>query len=235
MDTATTRSREQPSKLWLACGVIGPILFVIVFLLEGATRANYSALRQPISSLLIGELGWMQMVNFLVTGLLLLIFALGLRRAVRGTIWGPVLVGLVGIGLMGAGLFVSDPFNGYPPGTPLVPTVRSTHGIIHDLFGVPVFLGLPIACLVFSRRFAKEGERGWAIYSALTCVGMLAAFVLTSMGLNQVAGLADIAGLLQRLTLCIGFTWIVLLALHLLRTRVGETAEHRDDKRPSSK
>ena len=230
MDTATTRSREQSSKLLLACGVIGPIFFVSVFLIEGATRADYSALRQPISSLLIGELGWMQMVNFLLTGLLLLVFALGLRRAVRGTTWGSVLVGLVGIGLMGAGLFVADPFNGYPPGTPLVPTVRSMHGIIHDLFGVPVFLGLPLACLVFSRRFAREGERGWAIYSVLTCAGMLASFVLTSMGLNQVPGLADIAGLLQRLTLGIGFTWIVLLALHLLRARVGEMAEHGDDK-----
>ncbi len=235
METATKRTRDQSSKLWLACGVIGPLLFVSVFLIEGATRANYSALRQPISSLSIGESGWMQRVNFLITGLLLLVFALGLRRAARGTIWGPVLVGLVGIGLMGAGLFVADPFNGYPPGTPLLPTVRSTHGILHDLFGVPVFLGLPIACLVFSRRFAKEGERGWAIYSVLTCVSMLAVFVLTSMGLNQLLGLADIAGLLQRLTLCIGLSWIVLLALHLLRARVGETGEHRDDKRQLSK
>jgi hypothetical protein len=221
METSAKSTGAQPVaiRLLLACGAIGPLLFIVVFLIEGATRADYSALRQPISSLSIGELGWMQRMNFLITGLLLLAFALGLRRATRSMLWGPVLIGLVGIGLMGAGLFVADPFNGYPPGTPLVPLVRSTHGILHDLFGLPVFFGLPIACLVFRRRFAREGERGWAIYSVLTGIGMLAFFVLTGMGLNQVPGLVDIAGLLQRFTLCIGLTWITLLAFRCLRKK----------------
>lgn len=221
METSAKSTEEQPVaiRLLLACGAIGPLLFIVVFLIEGATRADYSAFRQPISSLSIGELGWMQRMNFLITGLLLIAFAFGLRQTTRSMLWGPVLIGLVGIGLMGAGLFVADPFNGYPPGTPLVPIVRSTHGIIHDFFGVPVFFGLPIACLVFRRRFAREGERGWAIYSVLTGIGMLAFFVLTSIGLNQVPGLVDIAGLLQRFTLCLGLTWITLLALRYLRKK----------------
>src|SRR5512138_1322849 len=106
----------------LACGVIGPILFITVFLIEGANRPNYSPLRHPVSSLSYGDWGWMQRTNFVITGLLLFAFTIGLRRVLRslkGSVWGPRLIGLASIGLIGAGFFVADPLNGYPPGTPL--------------------------------------------------------------------------------------------------------------------
>jgi len=106
----------------------------------------------------------MQRANFIITGLLVLAFSIGLRRVLRrpsGSVWGPLLVGLAGIGLIGAGIFVTDPLNGYSPGTPLIPTERTTHGILHDLFGIPFFLGLPIACFVFARLFARWGQRSW--------------------------------------------------------------------------
>ena len=213
--------RRPALKLLLACGAIGPLLFIIVFLLEGSTRPDYNPLRHPISSLSMGEPGWTQAASFVITGFLLLAFAVGLRIALRfsgGSFWGPLLIGLAGIGLIGAGFFTADPFNGYPPGTPLIPTERSVHGLLHDLFGVPVFLGLPIACFVFSRLFARRGDGGWATYSALSGFAMLLFFVLTSMGLNQIQGFADYAGLFQRLTIAVGWIWITLLAVHFLRT-----------------
>lgn len=223
MTTPAEGIGEQPSglRLLLACGVIGPPFFIVVFLIQGATRAEYSPLRHPVSALSIGELGWIQAANFVITGLLLLAFAVGLRLALRpsrGSFWGPLLVGLAGIGLIGAGLFTADPINGYPPGTPLVPTQRTAHGLLHDLFGIPVFLGLPIACFVFTYRFARLGQRGWAAYSALSGFAMFVAFVLAGMGFGQVPGLAEFAGVFQRLSIAAGWAWIALLAVHLLRT-----------------
>jgi len=71
----------------LACGAIGAPLFVVVFLIEGAVpairSAGYSPLRHPVSGFAIGEFGWIQTVNFLVIGVLLLAFAVGLRAALR--------------------------------------------------------------------------------------------------------------------------------------------------------
>jgi len=125
--------------------------------------------------------------------------------------------------LIGAGIFTVDPFNGYPPGTPLIPTVRTAHGIVHDLFGIPVFFRLAHSLLLFSRLFARQGERGWAAYSTLSGVGMLVAFVLTSLGINQVLSFAELAGLFQRLTLIIGLTWIMLLPVHFLRGPVRDS------------
>src|SRR6185295_12186986 len=119
------------TKTLLRCGVIAGPLFTLAWIIEGATRAGYDPLRHPISSLAIGEAGWTQTANFIVTGLLLLAFAVGLRRALQprgGSWWGPVLVGAVGLGLLGAGLFVTDPLSGYPPGTPALPVERTTPG-----------------------------------------------------------------------------------------------------------
>jgi hypothetical protein len=219
----TTAKRVEERFAWrqltLACGAIAGLLFSLGWIVEGATRASYDPMRHPISSLSIGTGGWMQVANFIITGLLILAYAAGLRRILRqpsGSVWGPLLVGLVGIGLIGAGLFTADPLNGYPPGTPLIPTERTTHGLIHDLFGVPVFLGLPIACIVFSRLFTRWGERGWAIYSVLSGTAMFAVFFLARLGMRQVPGLPDFAGLfglLQRITLAIGFVWLTLLAI----------------------
>ncbi len=119
----------------LLYGLVGPLFFIVVFLMEGATRADYDPLRQPVSSLSIGDLGWMQSANFIISGVLILAFALGLWFVLRRTgdastpspsTWGPVLIGLVGLGLIGAGIFTCDPMAGYPPGTPLIPVIRST-------------------------------------------------------------------------------------------------------------
>jgi len=209
------------AKTLLACGVIVSPLFVIVFLVEGATRAYYDPLRHPVSSLAFGDSGWTQRANFLVAGFLILAFALGLRRALRplrGPTWGPLLVGASAVGLLGAGIFVADPMNGYPPGTPDKRLDYSAHGVLHDLFSAPVFLGLPVACFVFGHWFATRGKRGWAAYSAVTGVVSVSAFILSSAGFAQTGGLVDLAGLFQRVTLIVGFGWLTLLAVHFLRS-----------------
>ena len=56
-----------PSTRWLlAGGVIGPVLFVLVFLVEGATRPGYSAWRNFVSQLSLSDQGWEQVANFLI-------------------------------------------------------------------------------------------------------------------------------------------------------------------------
>jgi hypothetical protein len=91
-------------------------------------------------------------------------FAIGLRGA---GIWLPVLVAIVGVGLIGAGLFATDPVNGYPPGSS---SVKTTSGSLHGLFSLLVFFGLPVACGIAVFRFAKARRVGWAVYSGLTGV-----------------------------------------------------------------
>jgi len=81
-------------------------------------------------------------------------------------LWAPVLIGLFAIGMIGSGLFAADPVSAgvdaaapYPPGMPTVPD-RTLHGVLHDVFGVPVFLGLPLACCVAPTASPPQGARG---------------------------------------------------------------------------
>jgi hypothetical protein len=213
-------------KVLLACGAIAGPLFVAAFLFEGATRADYDPLRHPVSSLALGDAGWMQVANFVIAGLLTLAFAMGLRGALQPSgraTWGPALIAIWGIGLLGAGIFATDPVSGYPQGTPAV-GVRTGHGVLHDQFSLAGFGGLIAACFVFSRRFAAEGARGRAIYSAATGVAFAAGIAVSGVGFEQDPNLVAVAGLVQRLTVTVGWTWQTLLALHLLRPRIARTS-----------
>src|SRR5262245_53006392 len=103
--------------LW--AGVVGPLLFIIVFFVEGFTRPGYSQTRNFVSQLATGETGWLQVVNFLVCGTLVLLFVVGLRQTLagtRGAIGAPVFLGLYALSLFVAGVFSTDPALGYPPG-----------------------------------------------------------------------------------------------------------------------
>jgi hypothetical membrane protein len=218
-------SATRGSSWLLFGGLFGPVLFTLVYLIEGATRSGYDPWRQAISALSLSDQGWMQIANFLVSGLLILGFAAGLRQVWsrgRGATWGPLLLAVVGAGLIVAGVFVTDPGLGYPPGTPPGPAATTTlHGTIHFIGGaISVFAGLPAACLVLARRFAGDPAwRGWALYSvgtAVLMVGCFVAFAVTAAGSGP-------SGLFERLSLSLGLAWVTLLAIRLLRTGAAGT------------
>jgi Protein of unknown function (DUF998) len=219
LETPAKRTGEQPMaiRLLLACGAIGPLLFIVVFLIEGATRPNYSAWHNVVSSLSQGEQGWMQITNFIVCGALMLGFAIGLKRVLssgRGSTWGPILLGIFGLCLIGAGFFVTDPLLGYPPGASSTPTV---HGTLHNLLSLFVFASLIAACFVLARRFAGDPAwRGWAFYSVATGILVTVFFVVTDV----VASLDGPAGLFQRICIIIGWGWISLFAFRLMSKKL---------------
>ena len=107
--------KRRSTEFLLLCGVIGPLLFILVFLIEGATRPGYSAWRTDVSYLALSNQGWEQIANFIVCGSLCIAFAVGLWqiwRTGRASVWGPLLIGLFGLGLLIAGVFVTDPGGG---------------------------------------------------------------------------------------------------------------------------
>lgn len=217
------KSRGLMSRSLLACGVIGPPLFVLVFLIEGATRPGYNPWRNWVSELSLGELGWMQIANFIVFGLLALGFAIGLRQVLRigrGSLWGPILVAAFGLCLILAGIFVTNSNGSYPPGAP---RSSSLSGTIHDIAGPGVFVSVTAACFVLARRFAGDPDwKGWARYSVITGVVVPTAWIVCAVlaGLDYGGVLLGApSGLFQRLSLVAGCAWVMLLALRLMRER----------------
>ena len=82
MDTAGVSERDK--TVWLlTAGAIGPVLFVVVLLVEGWTRAGYDPMGDYGSALSLGDQGWQQIANFVIGGVLFVCGAVGLRRAMR--------------------------------------------------------------------------------------------------------------------------------------------------------
>ena len=205
----------------LYAGIVGPVLFIVVFLAEGFTRAGYSQWRHYVSQLATGPGGWVQVTNFVVCGLLVFAFAIGLRKSIKGTrgsVAGPVLLGLFGLDLVAAGIFSTDPALGYPVGAAQVHTM---HGMIHGFAGLGAFVFLlPPAAFVMSRHFNAQGERRWASYSAGVGALVIVIFIaMTATSALDGAGRLPNAptGFLQRIGIIGGWTWIAMVAWHQLR------------------
>ena len=180
-DAQTTRL----TRAFLACGVVAGPLFTVVGLIQAYTRPGFDLTRNALSVLENGNLGWIQISSFLITGLLFVACAVGMRRvlgASRGGTWGPWLIGVLGAGLVGAAFFHADPGLGFPPGTPANANTLSWHGLGHLIVGSVAFFALIAACFVFARRFVAQHRRGWATYSAVTGVCFFIALAGLSSG-----------------------------------------------------
>ncbi|RAO27783.1 hypothetical protein PSN13_05671 [Micromonospora saelicesensis] len=180
--TSIAETSLRRTHFLLGCGAVAGLLFPVLSFGQAFTRSGFDLRRHAISSLTLGDLGWLQVIAFVGTGVLAVAFALGLWQALRpgraGTVV-PVLVGVYGVAMVGGGIFVPDPALGWPPGTPAgLPEQASTGSVLHTVCGAAAFLSLIAASLLLARRVAAQGDRNWALYSATSGA---VAFVLTAL------------------------------------------------------
>ncbi len=218
MPSRWQKGLRSPLTLGLvSCGAIGAFLFTVTYVLEGIMRPGYDAGTQPISALSLGPGGWVQQVNFVVFGVLLVLSAVGWYRLLtpgRGAIWFPLFQGIAGLCLIGAGVFSMDPFPGYPPGVTLAPS--TVHGTLHSILAWVVILTLAMSCFAFAQYALNAHWRGWFVYSLMT--GMLILIfwgVFLDGASGTVAGLVPLAGLGERLSAGSHALWMCLLVVTL--------------------
>lgn len=210
----STGEQSVAGRRLLSCGVVAPLLNIVVLLILGAVRPDYNPWVVPDSNLELGEGGWMQSTNYIVTGVLLLAFAIGMRRllrAGRGSTWGPILLGIYGFTFIAIGPILPDPSLGYPPGASSTLTI---HGVMHSLLGLLQFTSLTAACFVLARRDEALDGRGWSRYSVVT--GLLVATSYVAFILTATVSDAGPTGLIERIGIIAGGIWVALLAIRLM-------------------
>lgn len=166
------------TRILLLCGAIAGPLFLFTVLIQDYSVPDFNPRVHLLSQLSLGEWGWVQITNFVLAGVLNLLYAAGLWRRLhpgRAGTWGPIFIGAYGLGLIVVGVFRTDPSNGFPPGTS-TPSGPSWHGAIHALGGLFIFLFLAAALLVFVRFFLARKEWGWVFYCLASAVVFLAIF-----------------------------------------------------------
>ncbi|MGP3920629.1 DUF998 domain-containing protein [Nonomuraea sp. 10N515B] len=77
-------STAAQSRALAIAGIVGPVLFTVGVLVQQFYRRDaYDPNAQMVSDLTASPFGWVQQVNFIVTGMLVIAFAAGLQRGVQ--------------------------------------------------------------------------------------------------------------------------------------------------------
>lgn len=193
----------------LIIGMAAALVFVAVFLIEGALRPGYDPTYHTVSQLSVGDRGWIQIANFLLMGMAMFAFAVGVNRTLNTAV-GAVLLAIFGLGAIASGVFVTDPMRGYPPGAPTETAAEVTwHHKLHDAVAPPMFLAIFGACLTLAGRL----DGPWRLYTVLTAIVGLALTIGTALAYQRDAANT---GLIQRALLLVYWSWIVLLGIRLL-------------------
>ncbi len=198
----------RTTRRLLQCGAAaGPIL-VAVTGAQVLTRRGFDLRRHGISLLSLGDRGWIQVVNFVLAGVLSVAFGQGVRRVLAGRQrLAPMVISGYGVGLIATGTFLVDPGDGFPAGTPAgVSAPLSWHGAVHAAAPPAAFACLVGTCFLFARRYAALGRRGWAAHSAAT--GALAAGLIFWPG--------SAGSIRSALAVLLTSTWTTAVAAQLL-------------------
>jgi hypothetical membrane protein len=219
--------RPATIRLLATAGLVGPTLFaVLVLAQQTARRDTYDPTAQLVSDLTAGPYGWIQQVTFILFGVLLITFAVGLQidvRPDRPTRIAPAIVAFNGAGLVVAGIF---------------PLQARPHGQVHDPLGVHTANGvvffLTIGVVLCGLSVPLRGDprwRGIAPYTLTTGLALLLLFAaVVTLVRPPDAPLHHWLGAIQRIVVIIWLSGVVVLALRLrrlARTRPDQPTSRR--------
>lgn len=196
-------NRSIFQKLLLSCGIAGSVFFTSMYLVEGAIHPGYSLLRETISSLELVRYGWMQQANFIIFGLFIVCFAIGIHRELKGNFGGmlfPLLQVMVAIGVIISGVFIHEP--------------------LHTTGDFITFLSMVAGFFVMAVRFTREPQwKGWALYSVVSAVLLMTFLAMFGNALSH----GGPAGLFERLAGLVRSVWTIILVTRLF---YGATFSH---------
>jgi hypothetical protein len=165
-------SSTQWIKLAARAGMIGPLIFGIVLIsltilkYDFLLSLGWHPLRAPTfdwpSGLALGDYGWIMTGTFILSGLMMILFASGLHLSLPPSYparIGTILLALAGLALMGLA-FTTDPT--------LTTTVHTWHGILHDSSFVLLGLTLPPGMILLG--FAFRSDQYWNNLSYYTWI-----------------------------------------------------------------
>ncbi|PRX96632.1 DUF998 domain-containing protein [Allonocardiopsis opalescens] len=205
---------DRVTKSLLGYGVLAGPVYVAVSSAQAVLREGFDPARHAWSQLALGEFGWVQVANFVLSGAMVIAFAVGLRRALRSgpaALWAPVLIGVFGLSMVVAGIFPVDAGGGFPAGVP-APAAMSAGALVHLASGAVGFPCLAAGLWVLARRLGREGFTRLAAASRITGAFFLASFAGMASGALGGAGIPVFtAGAVSALGL------LAVLAVHRYR------------------
>ncbi len=209
-DPPTFDRAAAVTRSLLGWGVVAGPFCVVIGLVLALTRPTIDLTRDALSLLTLGEHGWMQRVNLIISALMVLAAAYGILRTIRsgrGLAIG-TLTSAYGLCLILSAIFLPDPTGGFPPGQN--GGTATTGGILHLLFGAIGFVCLAVAAFAYAKWGPSRGEAGQSR------LGLWCGLVIL-VGFSGGAALAQsaIGVALLWLSVLAGWLWLALACAHL--------------------
>jgi hypothetical protein len=200
MQTETEQSALDRTLAATALAGVG-VFVVLVLLLHPLKTHGYNISTDAVSLYAVGDFGSLMTIAFVGMGLGHLGLAAALHRRLRRWL-GPSFLTLVGVCLLVSAVFETDPRNTDPP---------TTHGLIHNLVGLLVFIIMALTPLVFAVSLRRTP--GWA---RLTRASLTFGVATTAAFLAMPLGFRDAYfGIGQRIFLALYVSWLTMMALAL--------------------
>ncbi|MBI4304566.1 MAG: DUF998 domain-containing protein [Chloroflexi bacterium] len=187
--------------------VISPILFQGIVTVVQLLQPGHDPVRDTISSMVWGAFGWLQTAGFYLLGFSLIVWTVKLYFATNGKVYrtGITILAVIGAGFVLLGIFPSQ-----TPGA-----VRTIQAIIHGRIVSAISLLFPLVCFTLALLLWRHRHfRGLSLYTGATGVVALG---LIGVGIvTLITGNHGIFGMLERVFLLNGLTWVEVTGLQLL-------------------
>lgn len=202
----------------LGWGIVAGPFYLIIGLAQALTRDGFELSEYPLSLLMLGDFGWIQVVNLNLTGLMVLAAAVGFGRVMHKRRVA-VPLGIYGVCMLVSAAFPPDPMDGFPPGSQAPDTI-STTGLVHFGAGTVGFIALAVAAALAARWFVGQDDSGTARLSYAAAAVIVVGFVGGGALANSAAGVAALW-----IVVVVGFAWLLVASL-----RAYHIAPHPDGR-----
>ncbi|QDZ15078.1 DUF998 domain-containing protein [Humibacter ginsenosidimutans] len=191
------------TKSLLGYGVIAGPFYVIASVIQGLLTSGFDFAHDSWSLLSTGSAGWIHVVVFVLTGLMVIAGAVGIHRHVSAgaarTAWA-YLAGY-GILLVGAGVFAPD----------VAGASFTWHGMVHLACGGLGFVAFAVWAFLVARRVGQT-SRALAVCSVIAGVLLLVGFGFVASG----AGSA-LATVVFTIAVVVSWAWLSVASVLFYR------------------
>ena len=209
----TPRDGSTSTRLLLACGIAGPVLFWVLGAAAMLSWPGYDPVADSISGLIYAPEGWLQEDAFIFLAVLTMAFAVGMGRiagatpADRRQVRGALLV-LAAVEL-GFAIFPANTSDG-----------SSFHGTAHMITLGVFAVAFPIVGFGIG-AILRADPPWWRAGILTTIVSGVMALAIVGVVLVLAGPLDPWTGLLERIWVAIPSLWLAGLALHGLLVSAG--------------
>ena len=196
------------NRAFAICGIIAPILYLLMVIIGGALSPGYSHISETVSELLVSGSPNKPLLNTLLISeyILAILFAIVLHRGINegiGSKVGPAFLIIAAVLGIFTVIFPQDP--GGPPVT--------FAGTVHVVLLIPLVILSLAAFLAFRRRLKNDNLwSGYDRYSLITFIVAIPLGIISAVSLES-----PYIGLLERISAAVVLQWGFVMAIKLLR------------------